>query len=110
MRQGVPLARLFHPEKKYAAAIQTICGCSQGDWLDIFAAVLDDHGTPESRIDQVRTWAFGDVWTVIPDHWAGVSGICADDAGAAFARFRENIEDDEESVPKGLDPTAEHDT
>lgn len=55
-------------------------------------------------------WAFGDVWTVIPDHRAGVSGICADDAGAAFARFRENLEDDEESVPEGLDPTAEHDT
>ncbi|MFJ1733215.1 hypothetical protein [Streptomyces sp. NPDC088254] len=61
------MARHLQPEKKYAVAIQTICDCSQGDWLDIFAAVLDDHRTPESRIDQVRMWAFGDVWTVSND-------------------------------------------
>ncbi|MEU0942460.1 hypothetical protein ABZ379_06635 [Streptomyces canus] len=91
----------MHAEKKYAVAIQTTCGCSQDDWLDICAAVLDDHGTPESHIDQVRMWAFGDVWTVIPDRGAGVSGICADNAGAALAHFRENFEKDEDSVPQG---------
>lgn len=71
---------------------------------------IDGHGTPESRIDQVRTWAFGDAWTVIPDRGAGVSGICAADADAALAHFRENFEEDEESVPEGLDPTAARDT
>ncbi|MFJ4622210.1 hypothetical protein [Streptomyces sp. NPDC088812] len=81
-----------------------------GDWLDVFAAVLDGHGTPESRIDQVRTWAFGDVWTVSPDHEAGASDIYANDAGAALAHFRENFEDDEEAVPEGLDSTAARDT
>ena len=81
-----------------------------GDWLDIFAAVLDGHETPEFRIDPVRMWAFSDVWTVIPDRGAGVSGICADDADAALAHFRENFEEDEESVPEGLDPTAARDT
>lgn len=55
-------------------------------------------------------WAFRDVWAVIPDRGAGVSGICADDAGAALAHFRENFEEDEESVPEGLDPTAARDT
>ncbi|MGW0881331.1 hypothetical protein [Streptomyces sp. NPDC002671] len=75
----------------------------QGGWLDIFAAVLDDHGTPESHIDQVRMWAFGDAWTVVPDRGVGASGICADDAGAALAHFRENFEEDEASVPEGLD-------
>lgn len=84
---------LFHPEKKIAVTISTIRGYSQGDWREVFAAVSNGYGTPESHIDEFSMWAFGDVWIVIPDGKAGISGIYAEDAEAALDYFRENFED-----------------
>lgn len=85
---------LFHPEKKIAVTISTIRGYSQGDWREVFVAVSDDYGKPENHVEEFSMWAFGDVWIVIPDGKAGISGIHAEDAEAALTYFRENFEDD----------------
>lgn len=98
---------LFHPEKKIAVTISTIRGYSQGDWREVFVAVSDGYGKPESHVEEFSMWAFGDVWIVIPDGKAGISGIYADDAEAALTYFRENYEDEELPATKNdipLDP------
>ncbi|WP_030568481.1 hypothetical protein [Streptomyces aureocirculatus] len=64
MRQVHRRLAIRHLEKKHVVTIQTSCVCSQSNWLDIFATVLDGHGTSEFRTGQVRMWAFGDVLTV----------------------------------------------
>lgn len=84
---------VFHPEKKIRVETATIQGDSSEDWLEVVAAVAEQHGTPERHIDQFRMWAVGDVWTVLPDGKPGIHGIYADDAAAALAYFRENFED-----------------
>lgn len=84
---------VFHPEVKLNVAIQTIRGYSQGDWLDVVAAVSEGDGTPEALINEFRMWAFGDVWTVIPDGKPGLSGIYADTAKEAVEHYRANYED-----------------
>lgn len=87
--------RIFHPDETYQLAISTIRGYTQGDWMDVVAAVSEGHGTPESHINQFRMWAFGDVWIVIPDQKAGISGIYADSPGEALEQFRDLFEDSE---------------
>lgn len=87
--------RIFHPENKLQIQIGQVTGYSQGDWLDMIAVVAEGYGTPDSHLQQFGQWAFGDVWTVIPDRGAGISGIYADDSEEALAYFRENFEDDE---------------
>lgn len=77
----------FHPEKKIAVAIQTVRGYSQGDWRDVFAAISDGYGTPESHINEFRMWAFGDVWMVIPSVGDACSSIYADDAEEALKYY-----------------------
>ncbi len=85
--------RVFHQDKKLSLAVETIHGYSQSDWLEVVAAVEDGYGTPEDHISEFRMWAYGDVWLVIPDGKAGVSGIYADDAESALTFYREHFED-----------------
>lgn len=98
---------VFHPESTIQLEMKTIVGYSQGDWLDVIAAVEEGQGTAEALIEKVRMWAFGDVWTVIPDKGSGISGIYADSAEAAMEQFRKDFEDepvgDEPSVEDGWD-------
>ncbi|MDO4254372.1 MAG: hypothetical protein Q4C81_04380 [Kocuria sp.] len=93
----------FHPEERISVAVRTVRGSSQDEWRDVFAAVADGHGTPDGHIDQFRMWAFGDVWTVVPDKGSGISGIYADSPEAALEQFRKDFED--ETV--GDDPSVE---
>lgn len=85
--------RIFHPDEKVQIETQTIRGDSQSDWLDVVCATADGHGTPQSLIDQVRMWAFGKVWTVIPDHGGGICGLYAEGPEEALAHFRREFED-----------------
>lgn len=85
--------KVFHPEEKISIATATIRGYSQADWLDVVAATSDGFGAPESIINEVRAWAFGDVWSVYPDTKPGIHSIYADSAEEALKYFRENFED-----------------
>lgn len=89
--------RVFHPDQRYDLAVRTIRGYTQSDWLDVIAVVTEGYGTAESHIDEFRMWAFGDVWTVIPDTGAGISDIYADSPEEALAYFRENFEDEHDA-------------
>lgn len=98
--------RVFRPDlgDRYQLETRTIRGYSQGDWLDVIAVVDRDHGTPESHLTQLRQWAFGDVWAVIPDGpGSAVGGIYADDAESAVTHFRENFEDEVTAVTLEVD-------
>lgn len=86
--------RVFHPDKKIQVETQHITGYSQGDWLDMVAAVAEGAGTPLGHLETFRQWAFGDVWIVIPDGKAGIRGIYAESAEDALKYFRENFEDE----------------
>lgn len=88
---------VFHPEEKIDVQISTITGYSQGDWLEMVAAVREGHGSCQAHLENFRRWAFGDVWVVIPDGRPGICGIYADDAEDALAYFRENFEDENQS-------------
>lgn len=94
---------IFHPEDTSDVETRTIRGYSQSDWLDVVAVVESGYGTAAAHIDQFRMWAFGDVWTVVPDRGAGVSGIYASDAEAALAHFREHFEDEHSVVSTTCD-------
>lgn len=107
---------IFHPEKKYQIATQTLRGYSQSEWFDVVAAVQEGYGTPEDHMKTFGQWAFGDVWTVIPDTKPGISGIYAEDAEEALDYFRKNYEEcsnqesgNEEIVPP-LGANEERDT
>lgn len=78
---------VFHQEKKLTVETHNIKGYSQGDWLDLVIAVADGYGTPESHANEFRMWAYGDVWTVVPDKGEAVSGIYADSAREALDYF-----------------------
>lgn len=98
----------FHPEERYSVVISTITGYSQGDWLDMVAAVREGHGEPATHLENFRRWAFGDVWIVIPDGKRGVSNIYADDPEDAVAYYRENFEDEPlEKARPALRPVSE---
>lgn len=86
----------FHPELTYDLAVTTIRGYSQGDWQDVFAAVLDGYGTAADHTEQYRQWLYGDVW-IVTSHQRGysISGIYADDAEEAVKHFRNSYEDDQ---------------
>lgn len=84
---------VFRPEARISVEIKTIRGDSQSDWLDVVAAVAEGYGTAESFIDEFRMWAFGEVWTVIPDGGAGISSIYADGPEEAVEFFQKNFED-----------------
>ncbi|WP_026820030.1 hypothetical protein [Arthrobacter castelli] len=84
----------FHPEQKISVDTQNIRGYAQGDWLDVVVAVSEGHGTPAGHAGEFARWAFGDVWTVVPDVGAGISNIYADDAEEALAYFQKNFEDE----------------
>ncbi|HEU5223129.1 MAG TPA: hypothetical protein VFU07_05535 [Candidatus Lumbricidophila sp.] len=80
----------FWPDEHFDLAMKTIRGYSQGDWMDVFAAIEPGYGTAESHIDQYRMWAFGDVWTVVPDgdtDLDALSGIYADDPEDAVKHY-----------------------
>ncbi|ARV64176.1 hypothetical protein H2C43_04770 [Corynebacterium glutamicum] len=87
-----------HPELIFDISAKTITGYSQGDWLDVVcvttAATCDELIPADSLIDIYRQWAFGDVWTVIPDSQPGLAGIYADDPADALAYYQENFEDE----------------
>lgn len=87
-----------HPELIFDISSKTIVGYSQSDWLDVVcvttAATRNELIPADSLIDTYRQWAFGDVWTVIPDSQPGLSGIYADDPAEALAYYQENFEDE----------------
>lgn len=86
---------VFHPEKKITVETHNIKGYSQSDWLDLIVATTEGYGTPESHANEFRMWAYGDVWTVIPDKGEAMSGIYADGAEEALTYFRAEHEEDE---------------
>lgn len=100
--------RIFHPTSTLVVDIATISGYSQGDWLDVVAAVAEGYGTPESHLDQLRQWAFGDVWVVIPDDKPAVGGIYADSAEEAVDYYRNELEDEAESLSPASASTRSH--
>ena len=87
-----------HPELIFDISATTIRGYSQSDWLDVVcvttAATRNELIPADNLIDTYRQWAFGDVWTVIPDSQPGLSGIYADDPAEALAYYQENFEDE----------------
>lgn len=84
--------RIFHPESTRTVGISTVRGHSQGDWLDLVCAVADGYGTPDGHMNEFAMWAYGNVWTVIPDDGDSLSGIYADDDEAALDLFRRDYE------------------
>lgn len=87
---------VFHPEKQITVETHTIRGYSQSDWLDLVVATADGYGTPASHAEEFRMWAYGDVWTVIPDEGDAVSGIYADDAEEALKFY---LTEEESNLP-----------
>lgn len=77
----------FHTEKNISVDIALIRGYSQSDWLDVVAATVDGYGTPADHIDEFRMWAFGDVWSVQPDHGDSVGNIYADSPEEALSQY-----------------------
>lgn len=93
----------FHPEAKYAMAVETVRGYSQSDWWDVFAAVEEGHGSPDGHIGTFKTWAVGDVWIVSEDGGDSLSGIYADDIEAALQVFLEQFAP---AMPSPTEPAA----
>lgn len=84
---------LNHSELKLSIDIATLRGYSQSDWMDAVCATAEGYGTPASVMEVYRMWAYGDVWTVIPDDGDSLSGIYASSAEEALKLYREEYEE-----------------
>lgn len=87
LRLTLRFLALYHPNSELRVSVSNIRGDSQGDWLNVVCAVTPGYGTPWGLMNEFRMWAFGDVWTVIPDGGSGISGIYAESQEAAVEHF-----------------------
>lgn len=84
---------LFHGSEGWQVDTFSLRGYMQSQWWDVFVAVREGYGTPESHAHVWEQWARGDVF-VVENAATGeaMGGIYAEDEEDAVRYFRDELE------------------